>query len=46
MKLNNNYERIAFIIIALALIYIFNGCTPKKTIDYKKYPHYPYIIEK
>jgi hypothetical protein len=46
MKINNNYERIAFIIIALVLMYIFNDCTPKKKIDYKKNPHYPYIIEK
>ena len=45
MKINNNYERIAFIIVTLALLYIFNGCAANSKIDYKKHPHYPYIIE-
>lgn len=45
MKLNNNVERVVFIVIALILYFIFNGCSSNKKIDYKKHPHYPYIIE-
>lgn len=39
-------EHIAFIVLFGIFFYLFAvKCTAKK-IDAKKYPHYPYIIEK
>lgn len=46
MKSKNNFERLFFIVLVLILMYVFNGCTTKKKIDYKKNPHYPYVIER
>ena len=41
-----NIERIAFIVLFGIFFYLFAvKCTTKK-IDAKKYPHYPYVIEK
>jgi hypothetical protein len=45
MKLNNNFERISFIILICVFLAV-SKCTNQKKIDYRKYPHYPYIIEK
>ena len=45
MKPKSNLERVAFIVLMGIFMYLFNSCTINKKIDYKKHPHYPYIIE-
>ena len=45
MKFNNNFERISFITL-ICIFLVGTKCSNQKKIDYKKYPHYPYKIEK
>lgn len=43
----SNLERVAFIVLFGIFFYLFAvKCTADKKIDVKKYPHYPYKIEK
>jgi hypothetical protein len=40
-------ETLAYIVLFSIIFYLFfSSCTSKKKIDYKKNPHYPYIIER